>query len=80
MISIQINGRGTKGWRLHWMYHRANGPAVILHNGYQSWWQHGQLHRTDGPARILEDGTIEYWIKGKQVSEYELMFMNESCV
>ena len=81
MISIQISGRGTKGWRLHWMYHRDNGPAVIyLNNQYQAWWQHGQLHRTDGPARIHIDGSVEYWIKGKQVSEYELMFINESCV
>ena len=79
MISIQISGRGTKGWRLHWMYHRDNGPAII-YNQYQAWWQHGQLHRTDGPARILEDGTIEYWINGKQLTEYEIMFINESCV
>ena len=55
------------------------GP-ISWSDGDRAWYNQGHLHRTDGPARILEDGQDEYWINGNQVSEYELMFMNERCV
>ena len=53
---------------------------IAWSDGDRAWYNQGQLHRTDGPARILEDGQVEYWINGKQVSEYEVMFLNERCV
>ena len=47
----------------------------ICHDNTKLWNANGRPHRLDGPASIYADGTVEYWIKGKKVSEYEIMFM-----
>lgn len=47
----------------------------ILRSGSKLWGSNGFRHRLNGPASIYADGTVEYWIKGKKVSEYEIMFM-----
>ena len=76
MIILAITNRGTKGWRLNWRYHRANGPARVWTDGHTEWFKNGQLHRTDGPAIIDLNGCGEYWMYGKQLSEYEMMFIS----
>ena len=81
MINILISEYGTKNYYQDDNRHRVIGPAVIYQNSqYRAWYKYGKWHRTDGPARILDNGLVEYWINGKELSEYELMFMNESCV
>ena len=80
MIELQISESGSKWWWVDSTLHRDNGPSIIKTSGYQAWYNYDKWHRTDGPARILDNGSVEYWINGNQVSEYELMFMNERCV
>ena len=80
MINLDILTTGTKFWRLTGQLHRTNGPSIMWDDGYQAWHNYGKLHRTDGPAVTYSSGQVEYWINGKQLSEYEIMFMNESCV
>ena len=41
-------------------YHRIDGPAVELIDGYKAWYQNGILHRLDGHAEECPDGT-KYW-------------------
>ena len=48
--------------RHHTQYHRADGPAVELSDGYRAWWVNGELHRTDGPAVEYADGSREWWL------------------
>ena len=43
-------------------FHREDGPAVIMNNGYQSYYVNNNLHREDGPAVIYGDGRKEYWV------------------
>ena len=76
MVKLDIHYNGTKWWYRSDQRHRSNGPVIVRPDGFQCWFWDGQKHRTDGPAIKWPDGTLEYWINGKQVSEYEIMFIN----
>ena len=52
--------------------------CTINTTGIKCWWKQGQLHRLDGPARIRINGQNEYWVNDQQLTEYELMFINNS--
>jgi hypothetical protein len=60
-----------KFWYLNGMYHRENGPAVELTDGYKAWWLNGKRHRTDGPAVEYTDGSKQWWLNGQQLAEQE---------
>ena len=46
----------------------------IYKDGCTLWYRSIWLHRLNGPAVISKKGKVEYWIKGKPVTEYEIMF------
>ena len=77
MVNLNITEAGSKWWykgRLH----RINGPALEGVAGHRAWYRHGILHRIDGPAIIIPNGTNQYWVDGKQLSEYEQMFLTKA--
>lgn len=76
MISLLIQIYGSKWWYKNDQIHRTNGPANIYSDGQQTWYLRHQRHRTSGPAVIYSDGTVEYWINGRELSDYELMFLH----
>ena len=80
MIELRIRQRGIKCWYKQGQYHRDTGPAITDVDGYKAWYNYGNRHRVNGPAIRRHNGSVEYWINGKQLSEYEIMFINESCV
>ena len=46
--------------------HRADGPALIAHDGSIYWYRNGDLHRDDGPAVVKADGTQLYYTNGER--------------
>ena len=48
-------------------FHRENGPAIELKNGYRSWLIHGRWHRIDGPAREFANGEKQWYYHGKYI-------------
>ena len=75
-----IDPDGYQEWHANGQLHRDNGPALTDIDGYEAWYNYGNRHRVNGPAVIYSSGQVEYWFNGKELSEYEIMFMNESCV
>lgn len=75
MIRLEIYQNNTKVWFWDNIRHRANGPTAVYSDGFQCWFWDGLKHRTDGPAIIRSNGHVEYWINGKELSEYEIMFI-----
>ena len=53
---------------------------LISEYGTKNYYQDDNRHRVIGPAVTYSSGQVEYWINGKELSEYEIMFINESCV
>ncbi len=49
---LEINAIGSERYYKDGVYHREDGPAVDLTNGYQAWYIDGKLHRVEGPAII----------------------------
>ena len=78
MVKLDIHYNGTTWWRLNGQLHRLNGPASTSVWGYYAYWVNNRRHRIDGPAIIIPNGTNQYWVDGKQVSEYEQMFIMET--
>lgn len=68
---------GDKCWYLNDKLHREDGPAIEYSNGDKSWYLKGKLHREDGPAEEWADGTKEWWLNGEEVTEEEVMGMND---
>lgn len=66
---------GTQAWYFNGTRHRTDGPAVLYPDGTQSWYYNDKRHRTDGPAVTHATGQVEYWVNGRQLSEYEMMFI-----
>ena len=60
------NSEGNKYWYEDGHYHRTDGPAIILRNGFEAWYIHGKLHREDGPALMYPSGSNTWWIHGDQ--------------
>ena len=75
MITLEICYDNAKIWSLDGKWHRANGPALTDIDGYEAWYNHGNRHRTDGPAIVFSNNLVQYWIRDKQLTEYELMFI-----
>jgi hypothetical protein len=65
---MSINRFGNKTCKLHGVFHRTDGPAIIYANGDKAWYQHGVRHRTDGPAVEFADGHTRWWLSGKILS------------
>lgn len=74
MITLKIYKDGCTLWYRSIWLHRLNGPAAIYSDGFTCWYKNGYKHRLNGPAVISKKGKVEYWIKGKPVTEYEMMF------
>ena len=52
---------------------------VIQLYGHKRWYRNNnQRHRLNGPAAVYIDGSMEYWVNGKEVTEYEIMFISGS--
>jgi len=47
------------------VYHRKDGPAVILGDNSRFWYIKGKFHREDGPAVIYFNDSKEYWLNDK---------------
>jgi hypothetical protein len=62
MSNLIINSLDDQRWyneKYHW--HRDDGPAVILDNGYYTaWYINGKFHQTDGPARTWNKCNTEH--------------------
>jgi hypothetical protein len=65
-LFYDISSDGAQTWSLNGLWHRTDGPAVILSDGTQQWWANGKRHRTDGPAVINPNGTQSWWANGKR--------------
>jgi hypothetical protein len=52
-------------------YHRLDGPAVEMANGYKAWYVDDKLHRLDGPALEYASGFKEWYVDGKEMTEEE---------
>lgn len=76
MIHLQIYENARKIWWKDGLCHRLNGPAAGWPNVGHEWYKNGKRHRLDGPAFISADGTFEFRIEGREISEYELMFLS----
>ena len=67
---LKIDEHGTKRWKLpNGLFHREDGPAIEIANGYKEWWLNGDLHREDGPAIEYKDGYNEWYLNGINYSE-----------
>lgn len=60
-------------WKLNGRLHRIGAPAVEFANGSKYWLIDGLLHREDGPALERTDGYVEYWLRGRKVTEKDVM-------
>ena len=69
-----------RAWWLDGKPHRVGGPVYIWGDGLREWFENGERHNISGPAVIYPDGTVEYWISGKQLSEYEFMFLTNQII
>jgi hypothetical protein len=61
------DANGDCEWYFHGKRHRADGPAIVRHDGLQEWYFHGKRHRTDGPAIVSPDPCYShhlYWYHG----------------
>ena len=65
MSSKVVLANGIIEWRKNGLFHRTDGPAVILPDRSNIWYIDGVLHREDGPAFMWADGRQEWYIKGK---------------
>lgn len=77
-IKLEISMWGLRTWWKQRLLHRHNHAAIIWSNGDSDWYVNGKKHRTDGPARIRVNGQNEYWFNDQRLTEYELMFINNS--
>jgi hypothetical protein len=69
---MSTDKKGNKFWELpNGQFHRTDGPAVELANGYRAWFLNGLKHRTDGPAIIYSLGNKSWFLNGKEYSEEE---------
>ena len=64
---VSINGRvlfadGSQAWLKDGVYHREDGPALIMPDGQKEWYINGDLHRWKAPAIITADGK-EFWFQ-----------------
>ena len=63
--TLAIDEYGNKRWiNTYGNYHRLDGPAIILLNGYKRWCVNGIIHREDGPAIVRIDGIKEWCLNG----------------
>ena len=69
---MEIDANGAKYWFLNGIYHREDGPAVLLPSGYEEWHLNGRFHREDGPAAYLPNGKKSWYLNGKSVSWQEV--------
>ena len=60
---------GDKRWYKDDLYHREDGPAIEVCEGYKSWYINGKRHREDGHAVEYTDGHKEWWLNGKRYTE-----------
>jgi hypothetical protein len=60
--------RKLRAWYRQGLWHREDGPALILSDGSCVYYQHGRRHRTDGPAVDMASGHKEWWIDGEILS------------
>jgi hypothetical protein len=59
---------GNKKWfNFQGEFHRDDGPAIEMTNGYKEWCQNGKAHREDGPAIEYRNGTRHWYINGKRI-------------
>ena len=58
--------------------HRTDGPAIESVNGDKYWYKNDKLHRADGPAIELADGDKYWYLNGVEVSEADVMKLNET--
>ncbi len=42
------------------IFHRPNGPALMLNNGHQEWWLGGKQNNKDGPLLKNSSGYLAY--------------------
>ena len=70
MSNLRIDYSGDKFWENEvGQYHREDGPAVKLVNGYQSWWLNGKRHRINGPAVEYTNGGKEWFLDNYEYTE-----------
>lgn len=55
------------------IWHKKNGPAFIVSNGYIVYYYNGEWHREDGPAVIQSDGKISYWLNDKHYTKKNII-------
>ena len=44
------------------IFHRIDGPAIELSDGYKAWYVNGKRHRLDGPAIEYANGTKAWYV------------------
>ena len=64
--AVELLEDGVFEWRMHGIWHRIDGPAMMGIDGSRQWWVDGKQHRIDGPAVERPDGTREWWADGKR--------------
>ena len=70
-----IHNNGTKIWKLpNDKWHREDGLAFELIDGYKAWYIDGKLHREDGPAIEYSGGDKSWYLNGifHTKNEYKL--------
>ena len=67
---------GNPDWKQIYELHRINGPAIQWADGDQDWYKLGKRHRTNGPAVTRIGRKPQYWVNGKQVTEFEAIFLD----
>lgn len=76
---MTIEEDGSKVWRnRRGEWHRENGPAHELPNGYKSWWFNGLRHRICGPAVEWSNGNKWWWVRDRQISELVRELLSKS--
>ena len=75
-VYIEITKFGDKYYykdKAMTIFHREDGPAVEITNGYKAWYLNGELHREDGPAVEHADGSKYWYLNGENLSEEEFL-------
>jgi hypothetical protein len=70
-----IHNNGTKIWKLpNDKWHREDGPAFELIDGYKAWYIDGEKHREDGPAIEYSDGGEMWYLNDINYTEQEYKY------
>jgi hypothetical protein len=73
---LEVDGFGTKIWKLNGKYHREDGPAIEHLNGTKQWFLNGNRNRIDGPAIEWSNGNKYWYLNGIEYSTKEKWFQH----